>query len=290
MAGSEAPAAAGRIPWLAREGKFRFELGLRQNDGSFFNSSADHAGILAARVRVLDEHPARHAAILEEGEALLEEVRAFAHENTSDGEGLTPNEGDSPWDDCVDLGRHWEPDFLLLKPGADGVHRLVGGCVCFPSSWDLCEKLGHTVESIHAPVPTLNEHLGPQIHAFLSRMKPGTIWERWNWGLAATDALNHHPALHHPPLPPTATLADAWLRIEHQAFRPLVASVGLLFAIRVSVVSLSEFATQHDAARRLAELLETMPDDIATYKGLLTARHSLITHLRQPGNANGERH
>lgn len=279
MGGNDA-AAAGRIPWLSREGKFRFELGLRQNDGTFFSPSPDRASILAARTQALDEHPARHAAILEEGENLLEEVRAFARESMDTD--LGPSAEDSAWDDCVDLGRHWEPDFLLLKPGPDGVHRLAGGCVCFPSSWDLHEKLGQTIESIHAPVPTLNETLAPQISAFLSRIKPGTVWERWNWGLAATSVLNHHPALHHPPLPRTATLADAWLRIEHQAFRSLITADGLLFAIRVSVIPLTEFAAQPAAAMRLADLMESMPDDIAAYKGLLTARHSLIAHLRQP--------
>jgi hypothetical protein len=46
------------------------------------------------------------------------------------------------------------------------------------------------------------------------------------------------------------------------------------------VLSLIEIAGQREAALRLAELLETMPDDIATYKGLLTARIPLARQLR----------
>jgi hypothetical protein len=212
----------------------------------------------------------------EEGADLLRKVRSFAKQVG----GITLGSGGSIHEDCIALGRCWEPDFLLLKPRTDGVHRLVGGCVCFPSSWDLHEKLGHSVESIHAPVPTLNENLGTQIGAFLSRIKPGVVWERWNWGVAGVDALNHHPALVLPKMHAGSTLADSWLRIEHQAFRSLDANGGLLFAIRISVLSLTEIAEQRGTALRLAELLETMPDDIATYKGLLSARVPLARQLR----------
>jgi hypothetical protein len=270
------PSLAGRVPWFSREGSFRFELGLRQSSGDFFNASANQNAILAARVDLLDAQPHRHAAMLDEGADLLGRARSFAAEVS----GVTPFHAGSPIQDCIELGKCWEPDFLLLKPATDGVHRLVGGCICFPSSWDLHEKLGLPVEAIHAPVPTVNETLGTQISAFLSRIKPGVIWERWNWGMAAVEQMNHHPALALPKLHAGSTLAHSWLRLEHQAFRSLDTQGGLLFAIRISVLSLIEIAGQREAALRLAELLETMPDDIATYKGLLTARTPLARQLR----------
>jgi hypothetical protein len=277
MAVTETAQISGRVPWLSREGKFRFELGLRQVSGDFFASSADHDAVLADRAALLDSHPARHAAMLDEGADLIRLTRLFASEVS----GVSPASKPSALEDCIDLGSHWEPDFLLLKPAADGLHRLVGGCICFPSSWDLHEKLGLPVEAIHAPVPTVNQTLGTQISAFLGRIKPGAVWERWNWGMAAVDALNHHPALAHPRLHAGSTISGTWLRLEHQAFRSLDARGGLLFAIRISVLSLIEIAKQKEAALRLAELLETMPADIATYKGLLTARIPLVQQLRR---------
>jgi hypothetical protein len=270
------PFLAGRVPWFSREGSFRFELGLRQSSGDFFNASANQSTILAARADLLDAQPFRHAAMLDEGAGLLRQARVFAIEVSE----VAPRHGDSPLQECIELGKCWESDFLLLKLGPDGVHRLVGGCICFPSSWDLHEKMGQPIEAIHAPVPTVNETLGAQISAFLGRIKPGAVWERWNWGMAAVDALNHHPSLALPKLHAGSTLADSWLRIEHQAFRSLDTEGGLLFAIRISVLPLIEIAQQREAALRLAELLETMPDDIATYKGLLTARIPLARHLR----------
>ena len=41
-----------------------------------------------------------------------------------------------------------EEDLCVL---VDGI--LVGGCVCFPSHWRLCEKVGHPVDEIHGRVP-----------------------------------------------------------------------------------------------------------------------------------------
>lgn len=276
MAAPETAQSVARISWMSREGRFRFELGLRQGSDDFFKSSSQSAAILAARQSVLAAHPERHVAMQEEGADLLREARSFAQQIG----GIALSSRGSIDEDCVELGKAWEPDFLLLKPASDGVHQLIGGCVCFPSSWDLHEKLGLPVEAIHAPVPTLNENLGTQISAFLSRIKPGAVWERWNWGIAAVDAMNHHPALALPTLHAGSTLSDSWLRIEHQAFRSLDAHGGILFAIRISVLSLTEIAQQREAALRLAELLETMPDDIATYKGLLTARIPLARQLR----------
>ena len=258
---------AGMAPWLSREGKFGFELGLRQGDESFFGPSADHVAILTARRTVLESHPDRHAALLDEGVPLLGDLNAWRGTHLP----------------LLELGMNWEPDFLLLKPDAEGVHRLAGGCVCFPSSWDLHEKLGLPIEAIHAPVPTLNNNLGIQISTFLRRIKPGAVWERWNWGIAAVADLNHHPALQHPKLHGGSTLADSWLRIEHQAFRSLNAHGGLLFAIRISVLCLADLAQQLGASVRLAELLETMPDGIAAYKGLTEARAPLARQLRDTG-------
>jgi dimethylamine monooxygenase subunit A len=276
MATIDTAQMAARVPWLSREGKFRFELGLRQSSGDFFKASADHDTVLAERTALLETHPERHAAMLDEGAELMRATRSFAQEVS----GVSPQHGRSPLDECIQLGKCWEPDFLLLKPAADGLHRLVGGCICFPSSWDLHEKLGLPVEAIHAPVPTVNQNLGTQVSAFLARIRPGVIWERWNWGMAAVDSLNHHPALNHRRLHAGSTLADTWLRLEHQAFRSLDAAGGLLFAIRITVLPLSNLLQQRPAALRLAELLETMPDDIAAYKSLADARHALARQLR----------
>ena len=78
-----------------------------------------------------------------------------------------------------------EPDILFLVPSDEsGEFRLVAGCVCFPSSWRLAEKLGKPLTAIHGPVPGLNEQLGAPITQFLRRLEPGIAWRRENWASA----------------------------------------------------------------------------------------------------------
>lgn len=274
---------ASTTPWLTREGAFRFELGLRPGSEDFFKLSADAPAILAKRREILATHGFRHAAMLDAGVPLLREAQRFAQ----DVAGIEGRETDDALADCIALSQYWEPDFLLLRFQEAGAPVLAGGCVCFPSSWDLHEKLGRPVEAIHAPVPTLNTMLGSQIDSFLRKLKPAAVWQRWNWGMTASEEWNHHPALPHPRLAADATLASSWLRLEHQAFRLLESGAGFLFGIRVSVTRLSDVAQNRLAARRLAELLTTMPDDVARYKGLAASRLGLAAKLEAAAACRG---
>ena len=177
------------------------------------------------------------------------------------------------------LSLHWEPDLLLLRRDALGQFRLVAGAVCFPSAWDLREKVGKTVDAIHAGVPTLNATLGTRINAFLDRLAPGQTFERDNWGLTAHGQRNAHPDRALPRLTADATLETTWLRLEHQAFRALPQSGGLLFAIHLTVHPLARVLQAPGARDRLARQLRSMPDPIAAYKAILPARHRLVRLL-----------
>src|SRR5262245_21566890 len=134
---------------------FRFERG---SISEFFRPTAQHDEIIEQRRFWLNREPARHAALLPEGHALLKEASGIGK-----AEGTFPKnagfglfrEDSSNWERCLALGGAWEPDFLLLQCQADGVVRLVAGCVCFPSSWSLEEKMGHPIEHIHGVVPGL---------------------------------------------------------------------------------------------------------------------------------------
>jgi hypothetical protein len=77
----------------------------------------------------------------------------------------------------------WEPDFVLLSVGDEGL-TVQGGVVCFPSSWALREKLGRTLDFTHSVVPDLNAQLAPRIHKALAQLRTGAAWERENWGLS----------------------------------------------------------------------------------------------------------
>lgn len=185
---------------------------------------------------------------------------------------------------CAEAGRYWEPDWVILERGEDAVYRLVAGCVCFPSGWALRDKIGQSLDAIHAPVPGLNESLGRQIHTFLDRLKPGGIWWRDNWGLSADSALNHHPSLLLRPLTAETPLSTTWLRYEEQLLARLPGSRDVLFGIRVGRVRLTEILPFPAVTGRLVEALKSMPEDVAVYKGIAPARASLLRQLQTTNN------
>jgi len=254
------------------------------NAPPFFASTPDHDRILDERVRWLRTSLSDYCQLLPDGYTLLEETLQLAAEW-----GLSPGpSSDSPSSkdakphldaQCLELGRSWEPDFLLLKLGEDGIFRLVGGVVCFPSAWSLPDKVGRTVADIHGVVPDLNPELGRKIDAFLQRITPGSAWERANWGLSRGAKLNRHPRLNLPGLDEATPLDQIYVRVEHQIFFRLPRTLGILFGIRLSLHPLGLLATHPTAAVGLRQALETMSEPVAQYKGLHRIRSRLIRVL-----------
>jgi dimethylamine monooxygenase subunit A len=260
---------------------YRFHMRFaRGSVEEFFRPTPQNGDILAQRRHWLDTAPGVCAAVLPEGAPLLDEARALARQ-----QGTTPRAAfdhgtpPDPWLRCVQLGKVWEPDFLLLKADASGSVRLLAGCVCFPSSWSLAEKIGKPIEIIHDVVPGLNASIGDQIQTFLTRLRPGTAWLRANWGLSRSPELNQHPDRRLPRLDAAVTPDEVWLRVEYQALAALPQSQGVLFGIRIAVHSLCEIRANAEIAPRLARALRTMPEPVAQYKGIAKARAGVLKLL-----------
>jgi hypothetical protein len=252
--------------------QMRFERG---TPAEFFTATESHAQIIFERKRWLDAAPEKYAALQSEAEPLLTEAMALAREGNA-----LPFSGPlTPWDQLLALGTFWEADFLLLKPDPAGNIRLHGGCLCFPSSWRLTDKIGQPMDFIHAHVPGLNATLGPSIHKFLSGLKPGVAWLRSNWGLSRSAELNQHPDRHLPRLDANTPLEQMFFRVEQQALIALPESRGILFGIRIEISPLVAVLQDVQARARLRRALVTMPLPIAEYKGLATARATLLQFL-----------
>jgi hypothetical protein len=253
--------------------QMRFERGA---PADFFAPTLEHETLIAERKRWLHRDPKTYAAILPPGEALLGEAAELAREWN----GFVPPASANTWQQILALGEFWEPDFLLLKIDADRAVRLYGGCLCAPSSWRLDEKIGQPIEFIHGPVPGLNVNLGAAIHKFLAALKPGAASLRHNWGLSRSPELNQHPGRALPMLDASVRADEVWLRVEHQALVALPESGGILFGIRVVNHPLNEVKSNQVAAARLCRALETMPEEMARYKNLATARGRILQLLR----------
>ncbi|MEQ1851968.1 MAG: DUF3445 domain-containing protein [Chthoniobacteraceae bacterium] len=250
----------------------RWQMGLRPAEApAFFAREPDAAAVLAERARWLDASPGEYAALLDEAAEPLAETARFAGEW-----GAACGNGDL----LAALGRTWEPDFALMVPGEDGIFRLAGGVVCFPSSWALREKLGRPMNEIHAPVPGLNPALARQIDTFLDRLAPGAAWARDNWSLSRDAELNHHPSRKRPRLDATITAVDVWLRIERQLLFKLPETRAVLFGIRVDVHPLASLTPP--ALAGLAHAVQTMEPAALAYKGLAAARDALLAICSGP--------
>ena len=256
---------------------YRFSMRFhREAAQHFFGPTAARAEILAQRARWLDETPGRYAAVTAPARPLLLELAALTR-------GWLGADTAEPPDDlalCQGLGRQLEPDFLLLQSDASGSLQLNAACVCFPSAWNLAEKIGQSIESIHGAVPRLNAQAGGPIQQFLERLKPGPAWRRANWGLSRSPEWNQHPERPLLRLDAAATVHEVWLRVEHQAFVRLSGN-GVLFGIRISVHPLDQLIQIPQARRGLHRALRTMPEDIAAYKGIASAREVLLSLTRE---------
>jgi len=258
---------------------YGFRLRFKQCPAAdYFAPSQSHDLVVGERRRWLASNPSRCMAVLPEATVLIEELVSVA-ESFGHFERLS-HQRISPAEQFAKLGECWEPDFLLLRQAADSNIRLFAGCVCFPSSWSLEEKIGRPIEEIHEPVPGLNLAIGPQIRRFVSKLRPGNAWLRSNWGLSRSMELNQHPSRKLPRLDATVTEDEIWLRVENQALVLLPASGGILFGIRIANYPFTSITSDPSFSRRFARALQTMPEPVAQYKGIASARSRLLALLR----------
>lgn len=262
---------------LFNEGDYGFQMRFEKRTlAEFYAPTALHQLLLQERNHWLASDPDKVVVALGEARPLIEEciqelgITIDASTLASDLRSL-----------CAELGRQLEPDFLLLDRPKMGPVRLAAGCVCFPSSWDVREKLGLPIEQIHGVVPGLNPAIGPQIQTFLERLRPGVSWERSNWGLSRSPELNQHPGRNLPRLDECVGLDEVFFRIEHQSLAALPRSRGVLFGIRIKVQPLREIKEQPEFREKLLRALETMPKEMALYKNVARARSRILDLLRQ---------
>lgn len=258
------------------QGSFGFSMQMqRGKPEEFFRGTGQRDEILRERSMWIGRTPGRCVLVNGDADGLVREAAQLA----ANWRTAPAIESDDPGEACVQLGRSWEPDFLLLSRGADRRAVFRAGSVCFPSSWPPEEKLGLPIDEIHSVVPGLNAALGKRISGFLERLRPGVAWLRSNWGLSRSEERNQHPSRNLPRLDAQTGLKEVWLRVERQALVALPESGGVLFGIRIETVPLAKIAQDVLARHRLLCQLKTMPDDMAAYKNIQAVREPLIREL-----------
>ncbi len=170
-------------------------------------------------------------------------------------------------------GRLVQEDFCVMKPDpADGVYRLVGASVCFPTRWRMLEKMGKSLTAIHDPVPGYEEQLASTVDRYFERIKVDKPVWRMNWSIIDDPTL-FQPTGHgrkglNPDITPDNVGEKLWLRMERQTLRRLPRSQDVIFTIRVYVRSFHYFVSRPERAATLAAAIRALPEPMRLYKSL----------------------
>ncbi|WP_051279109.1 heme-dependent oxidative N-demethylase family protein [Hellea balneolensis] len=141
-----------------------------------------------------------------------------------------------------------QEDLCILQKQGDR-HILTAAVMCFPSSWDLHQKIGRSISAIHEPVPEFSP-VTKSVERMLSAIRVDQPLGRANF-LIYTD-----PELHQPrgegiskPIDPQA---PRFIRVERQTFRRMPETGAVVFAIHTYVVPESSLtAEEHRVLARL---------------------------------------
>jgi hypothetical protein len=183
-------------------------------------------------------------------------------------------------------GRLVQEDLCVMQAAPEdaedaGEYRLTAAALCFPTRWNLREKIGHPMSEIHDPVPGYREQINAPVNQFMRRLKPEKPMWRVNW------SLNEDPTLFQPGghgsaeaashLTPENAGAEVFLRLERQTLRRLPQTEAILFTIRILQCPLEQLNVSE--AHQLAQTLRHWPDDLRTYKSFPVYGPAVLSYL-----------
>ncbi|KAI0767115.1 hypothetical protein C8Q74DRAFT_1203340 [Fomes fomentarius] len=129
------------------------------------------------------------------------------------------------------VARLVQDDFLMGREREDGHIYMVGGLICFPGFYLLSHTINKPLEVIHTPVPHFNEKMLVSVERTLRRFQPDQPFERSGWMIADDRNMFWHNVVDATELDPNIHPKDYWLRVDHQTFRKLPKSKGIIFGV-----------------------------------------------------------
>lgn len=156
--------------------------------------------------------------------------------------------------------------------------------LCSPNHWDPREKVQKSFNDVHAPVGNWEENLAPKAQALVKSMITKGPFERFAWGLATDQRLNHHPT------PKAGVAPSEWagrsfdpkdpslfVRVERQVLIPFRELSLSLFLIRTYFYEVKSLTVQERQA--LVSALRSMTPETLHYKGLAQDHTQIIDFL-----------
>lgn len=257
---------------------------------------------LAERAEILARDPSRHAVLPHMHVAawdamlyLMRELQAACPQDmslTRDGElwhwrnrrlGMSASfrYGDDtalPAEPLLYIASQVQEDIVLLDHRG-GELFADAGVVTFAADWSFGFDVGMSLLEIHGPVPRIRkEGVITRAHEFLKRLQPHRPYRRTNWTMTIGRRLDVAAETYHewgPDRELIKTVDDeafgrlVQLRVEVQHLIRLPDSNAVMFLIRTFMLPLEAIAAVEPWRARTAAVLAELPEDMASYKGII---------------------
>jgi hypothetical protein len=155
--------------------------------------------------------------------------------------------------------------------------------LCLPNHWAAEDKIGQSFIDAHLPVPEMDK-INQQAPKLIETLIHKGSFERFTWGIATDNRLNHHP------IAPDGTEQTEWqgrkfdpdnpelnLRIERQTTTGLPDIGAFIFTIRTYHRTVKNLT--RDELTILKHAILTMPDTVKMYKGLNSQSEEICGYL-----------
>ncbi|MBO1324784.1 DUF3445 domain-containing protein [Acetobacter sp. TBRC 12305] len=183
------------------------------------------------------------------------------------------------------LASQVQEDVVLLDQ-REGQLWVDAGCVTFASNWSMAFDAGMSFMEIHGPIPhDYADGAIPRAQQFLMRLQPGQVFRRLNWtstaGYRLDTALDSYDqwGATRTAMARDPALAAFHMRVEVQHLIRLPRSGAIMFLIRTYLLPLADILGVPQWRAQFAAVLQTLPPDLAQYKGLGTIRQPLLRVL-----------
>lgn len=169
---------------------------------------------------------------------------------------------------------------LLTQREGEAVYRLIGAAVAWPSDWHPGEKIGLPLRALHAPIAGYEEQLATGVDRFMETLRPGAIYGRCNWFIAACG--DHRWLPEGPPQEAFAHVTPAnagetlFVRSERQTLRRLPQTGAILFTIGIYVEPLGRLSPANIAM--LGKAVQTLVSGEGDRRGAPAYAGSLVAY------------
>jgi len=183
-------------------------------------------------------------------------------------------------------------DFLMAREREDGHVHFTGGIVAFPGFYYLSDKIGKSMSQVHQPVPEFNEKLLISVERTLKRFQSHEPFERSSWEMVDDWNLFRHNLVDQPEdskLRDELHPKDYLFRIDHQTFRKLPRTRGIIFGVHPILKRLEEFKNDPLVPALLKTIHEKGPNHLMKYKLAPMYQERMIPYLEELTKSQMER-